>query len=113
MDNISWIAASLAGALIVTALLSRLVLWIFKGMGDNLPRILSAHAVTLAFMWIVAAFGFGRDGSLAWGAGLLYVVPQLVCLVVDLFALKGRKVRAAEAKASPAPERMQSLKDWE
>lgn len=102
-----------AGALIATALISRLVLWICKGMGDNLERILIAHAVSLAIMWVVAAFGFANGGPLAWGAGALYAGPQLICMVVDLFALKGRKVKAAEAKANPPPERLQSLKDWD
>lgn len=84
------------GAAAITLLLSRLMLWLLKRMGDNERRILVAHAVVLALSVTLAAFGQANGGPPNFVYGLLaYGPPVLVWLAVDMLALRGRRARAA------------------
>ncbi|MBX7248687.1 MAG: hypothetical protein K1X35_06480 [Caulobacteraceae bacterium] len=86
---------SIIGATVAMWLLSRLVLWLLKAMGDTPRRIILAHLVSLSVATVAA--GFGRsDGSGPdfLGALAIYGGPALLWLVVDLLALKRRTAKA-------------------
>lgn len=85
---------SIVGATVAMWLLSRLLLWLLKAMGDNARRILLAHLVSLSTATVAAGFGLSQGpGPDFLGALAVYGGPALLWLVVDLLALKRRTAK--------------------
>lgn len=76
---------ALIGAFIITFLLSRLALWLLRNRLAGKSRILTAHALVLAFSWVASAFGKADGGPLNWESGALYVLPVLCWAALDLY----------------------------
>ncbi len=91
-----YLIGTLIGAFFMVGITSRIALWIFKKfLGDTTTRIWLAHALSYGIAFTLAGIGFAQGGPFAWRMGLLYLLPQIVWLVIDLFAYKGRKAKAA------------------
>ena len=80
------------GALVATFLVSRLLLWLAKPLGDTFWRIALAHGLTLAFAVLVGGYGLasGSDEPQFAKAALTYGPGVLLWLVVDLVGRRGR-----------------------
>ena len=89
---------SIIGATVAMWLLSRLVLWLLKSMGDNARRIILAHLVSLSTATVAGGFGRsqGPDPDFL-GALAVYGGPALLWLVIDLFALRRRMAKVGGA----------------
>lgn len=85
----AYLIGSLFGALIATFLLSRLFLWLTRRWGGA-ARLILVHIASAGLACVLAAFGNADGGVLDWSAGAIYLPAQLVWLVVDLFAARGR-----------------------
>ena len=86
------------GAVFGTLLISRLTLWLFKKLGDNQRRIFVAYGVMYVFIVVVGGLGFADGGPPRFGyAIMIYTLPALLWLAVDLFALKGRIMKGRAA----------------
>ena len=89
---------SIIGATVAMWLLSRLVLWLLKAMGDNARRIILAHLVSLSTATVAAGFGLSHGpGPDFLGALAVYGGPALLWLVIDLFALRRRMAKVGGA----------------
>ena len=75
-----------------TLVLSRLALLALARWDGGWPRLLAAHALSFAISWAWFAFG-SADGKTYLGAGLVYLFPQGLWLLVDY--LRGRSAREA------------------
>lgn len=83
------------GATIAMLLLSRLLLWLLKAMGDNEKRIFTAHLVSLSTATVLAGFGLAGGGQPDFlKSAAIYAGPTVLWLVFDLVALKRRRARA-------------------
>ena len=82
------------GGVVAMLLLSRLTLWIFKKLGDNERRIISAYLLAYGIAVLIGGMGYADGGPprFLYAAGV-YIVPALLWLVVDLLALKGRRAK--------------------
>jgi hypothetical protein len=91
----------LVGALVGVFLVSRLLMWMTRGMGDTPVRILVAHGICYVVIIVMATFGYADGGPLnpVWPL-VVYTPVQAIFLVVDFFARKGRLVKAHEAQAN-------------
>ena len=69
-------------AFVATFALSRLAFWLMRHWDGGWPRLLAAHAVSLAICWGWYAFG-SEDGKVYPGGGLVFVLPQAIWLFVD------------------------------
>jgi hypothetical protein len=88
------------GALAITGLVSRLVLWMLRGWPGGYGRVVFVHVASLAFAIVCAGFAFALNST---GSGFAptaameaYLLPQCVWLVADLIRLSFKR------KASPA-----------
>ena len=84
------------GALVPTFLISRLLLWLLKRWDGGYVRYVVANAISGIASVVLAAFGNADGGSPRWDMGLIYLAPQAVWLVIDLFGYRGRQARATE-----------------
>jgi predicted MFS family arabinose efflux permease len=85
---------ALIGALLITLLVSRVTLWACKRLGDNQRRIFIAHAIAFALAVTLGGLGYADGGPPRFlYAATLYVVPTLLWLAMDLFALKRRRTK--------------------
>jgi hypothetical protein len=86
--------AYMIGGVVAMWLLSRLMLWIFKRLGDNEKRIYVAHLVAYGLAAGLGGLGFANGGPPRFlHAAGVYIVPVLLWLAVDLLALKGRRAK--------------------
>lgn len=87
----AYLLGSIAGALVVMFLLSRLVRWALKRMGDTEARIFVTGLVTYAIGVVLAGFGNADGGPWNPGSSLIfYAIGAAACVGFDWFALKGR-----------------------
>lgn len=85
----------LLGSVAGMFLLTRLTLWIFKKLGDNERRIFAATATTYVIAIVIRGLSDAYDGSPKFAhAALVYSIPAILWLVVDLLSLKGRRAKA-------------------
>lgn len=87
----------LFGAFIITFLLSRLILWLSKNWHGGFGRLVAAHGLSLLICWVAYAFGSADGGPLNWSGGVLYAVPQIIWLIVDV--LRKKHIHVARAGA--------------
>lgn len=87
------LAGSIFGALVAAFLLSRLFLWLVRKRLSGTSAILTAHGITLAVIFVVAGFGFSDDGSFVASAVLIYIVPVVLFLVIDLMYARAARER--------------------
>lgn len=90
-----YLLGSLTGALVVTFLLSRLVRWALKFMGDTLTRVMVTAALTYALA--IIAQGFGNADGGPWNPGSswgFYAVGVAVWAAMDWYGLKSRATKA-------------------
>lgn len=86
----------LVGAFFGVLLVSRLLTWLFwKLMGKTMRATILAYVVIVPALLILPALGNADGGPLVWTAGLIYMLPCLFFLVIDI-----RTVDAAEARRS-------------
>ncbi len=77
--------ATMAGGLIPTVLISRLLLWITRSWNGGIPRLVLANGVSLLAVALIAGMGMADGGAFAGAeAAILYVPPQAVWLTFDL-----------------------------
>lgn len=84
------------GTIFGMLLLTRLTLWMFKKLGDNDRRIFVATAAAYAIAVVVRAGVDTYDGAFV-DAALVYAIPTMLWLAVDLRALKGRRAKGQAA----------------
>lgn len=90
----AYLLGSLAGALITTLLVSRLIRWLLKAMGDSKARVIATAALTYAVAIILQGFGNADGGP--WNPGSswwLYAVGVAFWAVLDWFGILGRASR--------------------
>lgn len=75
-----------------TLVLSRIALWLMRRWDGGWPRLLAAHLASFALSWAWFSFG-SSDGKVYLAAGIVYVVPQSMWLLVDY--LRGKSAREA------------------
>ena len=92
-----WIQLIL-GATVGMLILSRLTLWAFKRLGDTVGRVLVAHAVALGAAAVGSAYastvGTGASPNFL-GAVILFGIPTVFWVVVDLLGVRGRRAKAS------------------
>jgi hypothetical protein len=75
----------MAGALVPTFLISRVILWLAKSWDGGIPRLLVVHVLSWLMCSYIAAMGMADGGAFAGvEAAFLYGVPQAVWLLFDL-----------------------------
>lgn len=72
------------GALIATFLLSRLFLWLGRGIANPTVRIVVAHAVTLGVIFVAAGFGTADGGPFKPDALIPYLLPAAIWIAFDV-----------------------------
>jgi hypothetical protein len=96
---LAYLIGQIFGAILGTLLFSRVFMWLTKLIGDNTTHILVAHGLCYLVIITLASFGFANGGPPDPTLPLMvYTVPQLLWLAVDLFALKGRRIKAVAAQ---------------
>jgi hypothetical protein len=96
---VAYLIGQIIGAILATLLFSRLFMWLTNRIGDNTTHILVAHGLCYLIIITLASFGFANGGPPDPTLPLIvYTVPQLLWLAIDVFALKGRRIKAAEAQ---------------
>lgn len=81
----------LAGALVPTFLVSRLLLWLTKNWHGGALRLLLVHIVTAAIACTISAFGHADGGPLNWASSDVYLLAQAVWLAVDFYRERGKR----------------------
>lgn len=88
---IGYIIGAVVGGLLITFLIRRFWLWALKRIQDEKLRVFIAAALTLALSSVIGGLGYADGGPPRFlYAAMIYVVPTIMWLVVDLFAIKGR-----------------------
>jgi hypothetical protein len=77
------------GALVATFVLSQLAFLAFRTWDGGWLRLLVAHAISLMLCW--AWFTSPPDGKVDLAAGIIFLPPQALWLLVDY--LRGRSAR--------------------
>lgn len=77
-----WALWSSFGALIATYAVSRVTLRLLRGL-NGWPRLLAAHALSLAALGLAIGFGKAYFNTFAAGEAAVLVLPQLVWLLLD------------------------------
>lgn len=77
-----WALWSSFGALIATYAASRVTFRLLRGL-DGWPRLLAAHALSLAALGLVVGFGKAYFSSFAASEAAVLVLPQMVWLLLD------------------------------
>ncbi len=91
----------IAGAFIITFLLSRLALWILKRWDGGIGKLAVAHGSTLALLWTGYAFGSADGGPPNWSGGVIYAFPVFIWFVVDMMRGVGGVELPEESHAEP------------
>ena len=101
-DFAGWMIAS--GVLSLA--ISRLMLWLASGLGDNRRRILIAHAVTLFAGVTLISYGLAFGAQPQPLRGLIMAAPpQVIWLVMDIVAQRRReRARREAARSDPGQE---------
>lgn len=88
----AYVFGAWVGALVATFLITRIALWALKRVGDNERRIYLAYVIAFAIAVALGGFGYADGGPPRFGyAAMMYSLPPVAWLIVDLFALKGRR----------------------
>jgi hypothetical protein len=82
------------GALIPTFLLSRLALWLLKRWLGGKTRLLFANLASWLFVAVLGGFAFASFATFTFEAAVLYALPQLIWLAMDMMLL--RRASASE-----------------
>lgn len=80
---------TMIGGLIPTFLISRLYLWLTKTWNGGVRRLYVVHGISLITTALIAGMGMADGGAFVpLKAFVLYVVPQSVWLIFDIFRSK-------------------------
>lgn len=106
MYSVGYIIGFFVTALLISALVTQLFLWLLKHWNAAIPRLLAANGLSLFLISVLGAYGKADGGEPNFQkAFAAYAIPQLVWLVIGLIR-DGRKARKAErpkaAEAAPA-----------
>lgn len=74
------------GALFLTFLMSRLLLKLLAGVMQGLPRIIVSHILSFALLGLFAAMVKANVETFREDAVLIYILPQLIWMILDLTA---------------------------
>lgn len=90
----AYLLGSIAGALVVTYLLSALFMWAFKKMGDRPARLFVAFGVAFVVMFVLSGFGSADGGPFnPWKNLPFYTAGFAIWFTVQWFALKNRQTK--------------------
>lgn len=97
----AYVLGSLAGALITTLLVSRLIRWLLKAMGDSKARVIATAALTYVVAIVLAGFGNADGGpwnpGTSWG---FYAIGTLFWATLDWFGILGRASKPKPTRIS-------------
>ena len=83
-----YLLGAVTGAVIETYLASRLMLWLMRGWNGGYARLLIGNFAALSLTWILAGFGFSHGHGWNPNAGMMYLLPQMIWLVIDSMRLR-------------------------
>lgn len=87
----AYLLGSLAGALVITYLLSALSVWLFRKMGDTPARLFAAFGLAFAVMFVLSGFGSADGGPFnPWKNLPYYSLGFALWFAVQWFGMKGR-----------------------
>lgn len=82
---IGYTIGAIIGALAITYLMSRLMLWLLKRVSDRRARCLWAHGLAYLLAAILGGLGYADGGPPKFlYAASLYLLPTIMWLVIDL-----------------------------
>jgi len=88
------------GASISTFLLSRLLLWLMRSWKGGRNRLFTAHFFSLVIASLLAGMGMADGGAFAGVRALgLYLVPQSIWLLFDLFRERAKNTLVEEEES--------------
>lgn len=91
----AYLLGSIAGALVVTYLLSALAVWLFRKMGDRPARLFAAFGAAFAVMFVLSGLGSADGGPFnPWKNLPFYSLGFAVWLAVQWLGMKGRQNKA-------------------
>lgn len=101
----AYLIGGVIGAIIATFILSRIVRWALKFMGDTNNRVLATAAVSYVLAVTLAGFGNANGGPWNPGSSLfLYGIGVAVWGAMDWLGLKGRQSKPRPVSTPSAPE---------
>src|SRR5262249_33315261 len=84
-------AGEIAGALVPTFLISRLVLWLLRSWDGKAQKLMVAHGVSLLLISFIAGIGMADGGAFAGLHALgVYWIPQAAWFIVDVVRYQKR-----------------------
>ncbi len=95
----AYLLGSIAGALVITYLLSALSVWLFRKMGDTPARLFAAFGLAFAVMFVLSGFGSADGGPFnPWKNLPYYSSGFALWFAVQWFGMKGRGKRGGQRR---------------